>query len=653
MNYQLLNDKMLSGKTLLNYCLHDFVKEKIVIRRFIILNTKNLGFLSLIIACFFTTLLSYQYWKLWNFDDAFIVYRIVNNIISYQDWSYNISENLNASTSVLNTILIAILSLATKNISDAAHMIGASCIFGSAILTYKIFNKNFNSTISTFVAFAIIATMSLNSTWGLEIHLFVFLTLLFISLTNGWITLGFLILTRPDGIIIFGLKIFNFIRNSQKFPIKGVLTSLSILIPWLVFSIITFKEVFPNTISHKFWQGSSGLWGQGWIYFNALKEFLTKDNYLRLLGLLFTIYSCFRLKKSDSRLWYLIIFALIQQLIYVLFNIPGYHWYFAIFEVSLVLGSSWVIAEIITTAFKNFNIKLFDLIPIATSVLFLLFWSKYLNTSTLLEPKTESYRRTITLIDQKIDKSVNLGVLEAGVPGFYTSRKIVDLTGLTSTNLEYVTGKNNDKFFSNPPKILLLHEPPWHFERAVFDDLRFKIMYRHLFVSQDPYMPMSVYQIDRSISQPSESDINNYIKAHYQPPKTSNIILEQLEIPDPEAVCIIDQINGSIVKSDKIIINKVLSLHGWAVELNSTNLDTNPTLLLVNAKASYQFPLSRRQRPDVALHLANSLFNNSGIIGEFSLTGIPKGDYEIAIQQYSKIVGDNIFCAPKVRLEVK
>jgi len=43
----------------------------------------------------------------WDFDDSFIIYRIVNNILQGNGWVYNINENHNPSTSVLNTVLVS------------------------------------------------------------------------------------------------------------------------------------------------------------------------------------------------------------------------------------------------------------------------------------------------------------------------------------------------------------------------------------------------------------------------------------------------------------------------------------------------------------------------------------------------------------------
>lgn len=44
----------------------------------------------------------------WNFDDTYIVFRIVRNLLNGDGWAFNAGEAHNASTSVLNTIVVAL-----------------------------------------------------------------------------------------------------------------------------------------------------------------------------------------------------------------------------------------------------------------------------------------------------------------------------------------------------------------------------------------------------------------------------------------------------------------------------------------------------------------------------------------------------------------
>ena len=60
----------------------------------------------------------------WNFDDTYIVFRIVRNLLSGHGWAFDIGEAHNASTSVLNTLVVALATpLFSWNIPYAAHVL--------------------------------------------------------------------------------------------------------------------------------------------------------------------------------------------------------------------------------------------------------------------------------------------------------------------------------------------------------------------------------------------------------------------------------------------------------------------------------------------------------------------------------------------------
>ena len=120
----------------------------------------------------------------WNFDDSYIVYRIVNNILEGNGWVYNIDEPYNASTSILNTILIAGLSIVTSDIALSGHIIGGAGIFLAAIIFFQMFQRDFGVFLSLLGALYLIRLMSTNLTWGLETNFFIGLIFLFIFILS-------------------------------------------------------------------------------------------------------------------------------------------------------------------------------------------------------------------------------------------------------------------------------------------------------------------------------------------------------------------------------------------------------------------------------------------------------------------------------------
>lgn len=153
---------------------------------------------------------------------------------------------------------------------------------------------------------------------------------------------GFMILARPDGLLL------PMIQMAQRFAALGwrhtlhrsMLIILPILLPWIVFSLIVFHKLFPDTLAQKMWQGQSGIWGHGHIYADyllhhlatfrpfAIPEWLTY--LLALLGLALALF-------CSSPLLYLAAFVTLQQMAYMALNVPGYFRYTALLDAMILV----------------------------------------------------------------------------------------------------------------------------------------------------------------------------------------------------------------------------------------------------------------------------------------------------------------------------
>lgn len=79
-------------------------------------------------ACFFIK------YRQWAFDDSFIAYRYVENILNGHGWVYNVGEPYNASTSVLNIVLLTILTPIFRSPLTASIFLGSVSIFFAGVL---------------------------------------------------------------------------------------------------------------------------------------------------------------------------------------------------------------------------------------------------------------------------------------------------------------------------------------------------------------------------------------------------------------------------------------------------------------------------------------------------------------------------------------
>ena len=94
----------------------------------------------------------------------------------------------------------------------------------------------------------------------------------------------------------------------------------------------------------------------------------------------------------------------------------------------------------------------------------------------MLNVRTDAYRRLSDAINLKVPPGT-LAALEVGVLGYYSGREILDLAGLTTGRGEFVTGANDDLFFTIRPRVVVLHSKGWGMERAIRNDSRFDTTY--------------------------------------------------------------------------------------------------------------------------------------------------------------------------------
>lgn len=606
-----------------------------------------LRLISLVSIILFT-LVQYLQFKNWNFDDSLIVYRLVENITAGNGWAYNLGEVHNPSTSALNTIILSLLTTFGLRVDLAAHLLGALSIFTTAVIVFVLFRERFNIVLALVTSMLTIHLLAHNSTWGLEVHLFAATLMFFVYLESchafSWPAIAFLILVRPDGGLIAILKWLKEWVKTRSISLKGMIAVFLILLPWIIFSLTKFGNIFPDTLSSKIWQGQSGYWGRGHIYFHALKDHLLSDGYSVFIFVSGFIGSILILLRKDVLL-YLLCFVGLQQIAYVFFNVPGYHWYFSILDFALLISSSYFLSFLIDKFFgKDF---LRGTLVSLLSSLAALAYSTYVFYSTspgaLLDPRDQAYKEAILKIDSEVEQDGSIATLEVGTVGYHTKRKIIDLVGLTSQNPEFITGEHSDAFFEDPPLIVLLHDPLWHFERTIFDDLRFRIQYELKGRIANPHFPMQYYLRNQERSNFSEAELRAYIEKNFSLYKqeTNEKVLKRNF--DTEVLCALDQVNGKLLQQDLVEIPKLtLRVEGWALDKKQSVIQPSVIVLLSGETETYSIKASRHSREDVAKHLNLLTLRDSGYSAEGSLIDVKSGKYKIGISQ---LRGDDfVYC---------
>lgn len=580
----------------------------------------------------------------WNFDDSYIVFRIVQNILNGHGWVYNIGESYNASTSALNTILISLLCKVTGlPVPFVAHLVGAIGIFFVGIALLLLLRSYLSLGIALAASLIVMDTMAANLTWGLETHLFcgglLILCALEAQCRQTWWLVGFLILLRPDALLLFIFKLAVAIKE-KKVPVKGIVTVGLIIFPWAIFSLYNFGQIFPDTLSNKVWQGRSGFWGTGPIYLKGLVIHLLGFKHL-WWWVPFIIFGLWQVLKRYRALLYLGLFVCAQQAAYVILNVPAYHWYFSVLDLSLVIafiiGTSHAIYFLITRAESLFSwikgevdISFGLLIGCLIFSILLLFQEK-------ISPdgRDISYEKLSSVINQANISEGSLAALEVGTIGYRVNRKIIDLVSLTSVNPEFLSGKNNDHFFQLLPRIVVVHHPVWPMERAIFEDLRFESLYMLGGIVSETAVPTKFYVLkDLSATEQDQILALGNKRAIQQLKSEESDVASSVSTSircnvDVFAYQPVDYTKVTNIKKNQ---QNEINLDGWIFS-SDTNLPLNEVFVLVRSSSGEVLVTSARayERPDVANAFSMDSVLASGFKARIDISSLHEGDYVISI----------------------
>lgn len=211
---------------------------------------------------------------------------------------------------------------------------------------------------------------------------------------------------------------------------------------------------------------------------------------------------------------------------------------------------------------------------------------------------------------------------------------MIDLVGLTSPNPEFVTGRHNGTFFRAPPAIVLLHAPVWHFERALYDDIRFRMMYDAPVVLSDLPVPMQYFVRRPGARAPSREEIDAYIRDQHGVFQLQAAGALADPRPSPDAICVLDYVNGRLAgRSAFHITPPLVGLSGWAVNRAGRGLEADLYVLLRSEHRTYALKTPRVPRPDVTRHLDDTAMEMAGFDARGGVSELPPGVYRAGVAQ--------------------
>ncbi len=383
-------------------------------------------------------------------DDAYIFYTYAKNIAEGNGYVFSFGERVNATTSPLYTLLLALVfyivkSLFPNSLPIIGLIIGYFSLLTISLFMVKIFKKQNDSTLPVFVILIFLANPLLKYGTGMEtfLNLSLIVTSIYYYAAKkyplAFFLAGLSILARMDS-ALFALILFAFyIYDERRLPRLIVVSSfLAVILPWFIFNKIYFNSFMPTTVGVKLNQYEWGMFGKGLIFLKGILNkvpgtFLT-TTILAIVILLCTVALFLKQKEDKLDKFSVIVFvwgALLFFIYAFVLNAPPSPWYYTPFALPITV--------LISKAFLLYAEKINKKIKNAT-IVFLFIAAAVLPLKTMIDgynPRYIYYREAAAFLNTEAKQGTLISVDEIGILGYYYRQgKIIDCLGLITPEAE-------------------------------------------------------------------------------------------------------------------------------------------------------------------------------------------------------------------------
>ncbi len=195
------------------------------------------------------------------FDDAFITYRYVENVVAGRGLVYNAGEHVLGSTTPLYLLLLAALKAVFRGVALPVLAVAFNFLpFAAAgVAAWLLLEKITGCRPVALLAAAFLLTdppLLALSLGGMESYLFVSLALfsLLAAASRRPVWLGALAalacLTRPEGALLLPIGAAFFVRSPRAL-LRGASAFLLTIAPWAVFALFYYGSIIPLSVIAK------------------------------------------------------------------------------------------------------------------------------------------------------------------------------------------------------------------------------------------------------------------------------------------------------------------------------------------------------------------------------------------------------------------
>ena len=392
-----------------------------------------------------------------SYDDAFITYRYVRNLAAGRGFVYNVGEQHLGTTTPLYTILLATLSkLLPFPIPLLSGWVSLLSWIACALFLWRtaVYQR------CPGLGLVILWTVALNGlflpTFGGEELFFLALVAaaIFTYVTSYscryilpicGVLLSLAFLTRGEGAILALLLVVHYMLTRRRLPWPLLVAGALTVLPWLVYSLMTFGSFLPSTLEAKIIQGRSGLWRHGY-FMRDLYQYVKMVGFdgqrvcLALLACLGAVGAWGAWRRE--RTWLLLLgWVFLYLMGYQALGVPMYHWYVAplalAMSVSAALGVYCLWAQDFRSLGGAYRSTLRTVLRGSACIMvclafFPLAKDTFTYASTLPQPSALFYKAVAQWLVDHTPASATVAALEIGHIGYYSDRYIVDWAGLVT-----------------------------------------------------------------------------------------------------------------------------------------------------------------------------------------------------------------------------
>jgi hypothetical protein len=459
------------------------------------------------------------YWKIQQ-DDSYIFYSYARNLASGHGYVFNAGERVNATTSPLYTILLALADLSVGTLPFVTlpligHLVGIVSLFFVCLFLTKSLKAERSWLVPYLSPLILLSLPLLPNAVGMETFISLMLGLLCLYYYGrgrplaAALVCSLAVLARPDLLLLATvLTTYHLVRHRRLPSVRAVSVFLLPIVVWLLFSFLYFGDLLPSTLSAKLGQTESGRWGTGLIFFKGLwstavwRSAIVRDVTLAALLLGLGGFAA-RLKQwavlRNPILHLILLWNLAYLVVYgTVLNPPAYPWYYT----PLALGIAAAIA-LLVEAFARFlrSTKLLGMRTFLSAVyLILVLGSLVLPLKTVLGPVTAkfaSYKTAAEWLNANTSPGSSVGANEIGVLRYYYANgPVIDGLGLVTPGVaSHVRQRDYDWYIHQyRPDYLMFNHPPRPVLEAMVQDEWFQRDYVLRTVINVPERPVAIYE---------------------------------------------------------------------------------------------------------------------------------------------------------------